>query len=128
MAEVLTGMQTSIVAARESARDARGGGPPSGPNDAMKNIRSQTEIALRGFLTPEQIQQYQGLNQQRPMPRGSQEENTDFQRGVVWVLRDGEPQSINVRVGIADLEYSEIKSDDLQEGDAVITRAQRVTN
>jgi HlyD family secretion protein len=94
----------------------------------MKNIRSQTEIALRGFLTPEQIQQYQGLNQQRPMPRGSQEENTDFQRGVVWVLRDGEPQNINVRVGIADLEYSEIKSDDLQEGVAVITRAQRVTN
>jgi HlyD family secretion protein len=128
LAEVLTTMQTSIAAARESSRGNRGGGPPSGPNDAMKKIRSQMEIDLRGFLNPEQMQQYQELGKQGRKPRGSREGNDDFQRGVVWVLRDGKPQAINVRVGIADLEYSEIKSNELQAGDLVIVRAQRVTS
>ncbi|WP_158966588.1 efflux RND transporter periplasmic adaptor subunit [Paraglaciecola sp. L3A3] len=129
MAEALASMQENMSAAREAARgDQGGGGRAPGGNDVMKKIRSQLDIELRGFLTPEQMEQYQGLNQQRRKPRETKEGNDNFQRGVVWVLRDEQPKRINVRVGIADLEYSEIQSEDLQAGDLVIVRAQRVSS
>ena len=128
MAIALENMQESMSKARETSRGLQGGGGrPPGGNDVIKKIRSQLDIELRGFLTPEQMKQYQGLNQQRRKPRVRKEGNDDFQRGVVWVLRDGQPKPINVRVGIADLEYSEIKSEQLQAGDLVIVRAQRVS-
>ncbi|MDP5031014.1 MAG: efflux RND transporter periplasmic adaptor subunit [Paraglaciecola sp.] len=126
LADAMATMQKSMLAARES-RSNMGGGPPAGPNDAMKKIRAQMDIELRSFLSAEQMEQYQALNQQRRKPR-SEGNNNELQRAVVWVLRDGEPQRVNVRVGIADLEYSELVSDELQEGDLVIVRAQKVSS
>jgi HlyD family secretion protein len=130
LGEVLAKVQTKMVAAREASRGqgGGGGGRPSGGNDAMKKIRSQLDIELRSFLSPEQIKQYQSLNQRRRKPRGDKGGKDSFQRGTVWVLRDGQPKRINVRVGIADLEYSEIQSDELKAGDLVIVRAQKVSS
>jgi len=43
------------------------------------------------------------------------------QRGVVWVLRDGEPVQVPVQIGVNDGQRTEILSGELQEGDQVIT-------
>ncbi|MDU0353988.1 hypothetical protein RS130_08630 [Paraglaciecola aquimarina] len=125
LAQTMENMQQSMAAARESSR-GMGGGPPQGPNDTMKKIRSQMDIELRSFLSPEQMEQYKALNQKNRRPRGNREKDDNFQRGTVWVLRDGQPSRVNVRVGISDLEYSEIESDELAAGDLVTVRAQKV--
>lgn len=43
------------------------------------------------------------------------------QRGIVWVLRDGEPVQVPVRIGASDGQRTEILSGELREGDEVIT-------
>ena len=43
------------------------------------------------------------------------------QRGVVWVLRDGEPVAVPVRIGASDGSYTEVLGGELREGDEVIT-------
>jgi len=43
------------------------------------------------------------------------------QRGVVWVLRDGEPVQAPVQIGASDGQRTEILSGELREGDQVIT-------
>lgn len=43
------------------------------------------------------------------------------QRGVVWVLRDGEPVQVPVQIGASDGQRTEILSGELREGDQVIT-------
>lgn len=42
-------------------------------------------------------------------------------RRTVWVLRDGKPQQVNVRIGVSDGSLTEVVEGDLKEGDAVIT-------
>ena len=39
----------------------------------------------------------------------------------LWVLRDGQPQAVPVTVGVSDGSLTEVASDDLHEGDQVIT-------
>lgn len=43
------------------------------------------------------------------------------ERGVVWVLRDGAPVAVPVRIGASDGAFTEILSGELREGDQVIT-------
>ncbi|MDP0501564.1 MAG: efflux RND transporter periplasmic adaptor subunit [Verrucomicrobiota bacterium JB022] len=43
-------------------------------------------------------------------------------RGTVWVLRDGEPQAVQVRTGLTDGIQTEIISDELSEGSPIILR------
>ncbi|MDN4501745.1 efflux RND transporter periplasmic adaptor subunit [Alteromonadaceae bacterium BrNp21-10] len=124
LADAMDKMQAAMQEMRESRSAMSGaGGPPPDMRELMKKLRSQTEAELKSFLTPEQMEKYQAMNQNR---RQSAAKNADYQRGTVWVLKDGKPQRVNVRVGIADLEYSEIVSEQLKDGDAVIVRAQRV--
>jgi HlyD family secretion protein len=50
----------------------------------------------------------------------------DFNFGEVWVLRDGKPERVRLRLGLADNEYTELLSvDALHEGDEVIVRVVR---
>lgn len=131
LANVLNDMQSAIQALREqrASYGPGGGGPPSDMRQQMRKLRSQVQTQLQGFLSPEQIEKYQALNQAQ-RPRRSARDNmneANYERGTVWVLKDGKPQRVNVRVGIADLEYSEVLSRDLSEGDLVIVRAQRVS-
>ncbi len=52
----------------------------------------------------------------RPQPRGAPEGN----QRTVYVLRDGAPVAIDVRVGASDGRRTEIRSGELADGDAVI--------
>lgn len=42
------------------------------------------------------------------------------QRGVVWVLRDGQPVAVPVQIGASDGSFTEVLSGELREGDQVI--------
>lgn len=126
VADVMSKMRESMSAAREAGPGGPGG-RPSG-NDAMKKVRSQMNIALQSILTPDQMEKYKVLGQSRSAQRRAGGEKQDYQRGAVWVLRDGQPSKVDVGIGIADLEYSEIKSKQLSDGDKVIVRAQKVTD
>ncbi|KXI28420.1 efflux RND transporter periplasmic adaptor subunit [Paraglaciecola hydrolytica] len=130
MADAMNNMRKAMQEMR-NAGPSMAGGPPQGGSssggDAMKKLRSQMEIELSSFLSPEQMEKYKGLNQQqRRKPQASEGDEVQYQRGSVWVLRDGEPQKLNIRTGISDLEYTEIVTPDLKDGDQVIVRAQKV--
>jgi hypothetical protein len=43
----------------------------------------------------------------------------------VWVLENGEPRPVRVLVGLSDAQYTEVRSQDLADGDAVIVRLAR---
>ena len=124
-AQMRQAMDTMRIAMQEmrNAAPSMAGGPPPNMGDNMRKLRNQMEIELKGFLSPEQMDKYQALNQQRRRPAATEQQ---LQRGTVWVLRDGKPERISVGVGLADLEYSEIVSDQLREGEQVIVRAQKV--
>ncbi|QHJ10900.1 Macrolide export protein MacA [Paraglaciecola mesophila] len=124
MEKVMQDMREAMQAARESS--PRGpGGPGGSPNDAMKKIRSKMNIELQSILTPEQMDTFKASGQSRPAK--GKANGKDYQPGTVWVLRDGQPVKMDVGIGIADLEYSEIRARGLKEGDKVIVRAQKVT-
>ncbi|GAC31558.1 efflux RND transporter periplasmic adaptor subunit [Paraglaciecola polaris] len=127
VADVMQKMRESMRAAREAGPGGPGGRPSSG-NDAMKKVRSQMNIALQSILTPEQMGKYKTLGQSRTGQRKASAGDQDYQRGTVWVLRDGQPVKVEVRIGIADLEYSEMQAKQLRDGDKVIVRAQKVTD
>ncbi|ABG41288.1 efflux transporter, RND family, MFP subunit [Paraglaciecola sp. T6c] len=121
VATVMENMRDAMQAARKSSPR---GGPGGSPNDAIKKIRSKMNIELQSILTPDQMAQFKAQGQTRNAQRKAGD--GDLQPGTVWVLRDGEPSKVNVGIGIADLEYSEIRARDLQAGDEVIVRAQKV--
>ena len=125
LSDAMNNMRKAMQALR-NAGPSMAGGPPQGGNDAMKKLRSQMEIELASFLSPEQMEKYKGLSQQRRKPQANEGDAVQYQRGTVWVLRDGAPQKLNVRTGISDLEYTELVSDELKDGDEVIVRAQKV--
>jgi HlyD family secretion protein len=120
---VMADMQLGIQQMRQNAQAA--GGPPPDMRAIMAKLHSKSLSELKSFLSPEQISQYQELLDQR-RKSNAEASASGYQRGTVWLLRDGQPQRVNVRVGIADQEFSEIVSDSLQSGDQVIVRAQRV--
>lgn len=51
--------------------------------------------------------------------RGSRRGNT----GEVWVLRDGVPSAVKVKIGLSDSKLTEVISDELADGSVVITGA-----
>ena len=52
--------------------------------------------------------------------RFQMDENQRYKDKGIWVLRDGQPQRVNVTEGISDDSNTEISSPDIQEGDEVI--------
>lgn len=127
LTESMSTMRKAMQDMRNSGPGMAGGPPPS-MGDNMRKLRSQMEIELASFLSPEQLEKYKSLNQQRRKPAPTEGEQANYQRGVVWILRDGKPLRINIRTGISDLEYTEIVSKDLNDGDQVIVRAQKVSS
>ena len=45
----------------------------------------------------------------------------DGKHTVLYVLRNGKPESILVEKGLSDITYTEIKTDNLKEGDIIIS-------
>ncbi|MCP5145547.1 MAG: efflux RND transporter periplasmic adaptor subunit [Gammaproteobacteria bacterium] len=128
-----------FVATLQSSLQASGGGPRGGgfggPPDFRNGIqlaRQKLQNELQAFLTPEQIT---ALMPGRPGGGGfggaggpgNGEQPVQVTPGEVYVLRDGQPQSMRILTGLSDNEYAELVRGDLKEGDEVVTRAVRDT-
>ena len=89
--------------------------------DSVKNVLRIPNTALR-FKATKYIKTL--LN----MPEVSQEEKNyrarmikDGKHVVLYVVRNGKPESILVEKGLSDLTYTEIKTDKLKEGDIILS-------
>ena len=89
--------------------------------DSVKNALRIPNTALR-FKATKYIKTL--LN----MPEVSQEEKNyrarmikDGKHVVLYVVRNGKPESILVEKGLSDLTYTEIKTDKLKEGDIILS-------
>jgi HlyD family secretion protein len=58
-----------------------------------------------------------------PRQPRAQREAAPTDRRTLWVLRDGQPRMLPIRVGVSDGSVSEVMEGDLRPGDAVITDA-----
>ncbi|MCU0659341.1 MAG: efflux RND transporter periplasmic adaptor subunit [Polyangiaceae bacterium] len=58
-----------------------------------------------------------------PRGEGRGEKGRGERPRVVWVLRDGKPQRVRVKLGVSDGSFTEIVEGELNEGDAIITDA-----
>ncbi len=85
----------------------------------MQAARQRLDNRLKSILSDEQFAKFQEQSQQ------FRTGGNDYKSATVWVLKDGEPQAVRVRIGLADSEYTELISDQLKNGDPVIVRAQR---
>lgn len=105
-------LQRAQATAR-AARQASGGGQRRGrrnPQSAAAFNAAFDEI--KPLLRPDQQTTLETLRGQFAGGGG---------RGVVWVLRDGEPVAVPVRTGATDGSYTEITGGGLKAGDQVIT-------
>lgn len=84
-----------------------------GANDAQRDAMREQ---IRAMLTPEQQALYAAMNAGR---RGSARGATT--PGTIYVLRDGQPVGVEVRLGLSDGNATELVRGELKEGDAVIT-------
>ncbi|WP_282007943.1 efflux RND transporter periplasmic adaptor subunit [Brevundimonas aveniformis] len=104
-----------LTRALQSARQS-GGGQGGGGRGAGRAARAEALNAafdeIRPLLNAEQQARLETLRTR--MAGGGQ-------RGIVWVLRDGEPVQVPVRIGASDGQRTEILGGELQDGDQVIT-------
>ena len=105
--------------AQQKARAARGGAAAAGGQG-----RGQGRNPARAAAFNE------AFDQIKPLLRADQQARLETlrgrfagggQRGVVWVLRDGKPVQVPVRVGATDGSYTEVMGRGLKAGDQVIT-------
>jgi len=87
--------------------------------DRRENAVRVPDQALR--FTPSRLSQ----GQQPPAPGGKSGAQEAARRGSVWVLRDGQPQRVAVKLGLDDDTYSEVVESGLAVGDQVIIGEQR---
>jgi HlyD family secretion protein len=79
---------------------------------AMREAMNQAFDQIKPILRPDQLTKLEALRSRFA---------SGGKRGVVWVLRDGQPAPITVRVGASDGTYTQIQSRQLKPGDQVIT-------
>jgi HlyD family secretion protein len=102
-----------LQAAQQSARTGAGtGGQERGRNPARAAAFNAAFDKIKPLLRPDQQTRLETL---RGRFAGG------GQRGVVWVLRDGKPVQVSVRLGGTDGSYTEVTGGRLREGDRVIT-------
>jgi HlyD family secretion protein len=100
------------VAARAAASGDR-----QAMREAMRKSMQEAFTRLEPSLRADQKTELAALR--ATMTQGGGRQGTTG--GVVWVLRDGKPQPVPVRVGATDGSFTEISSNSLKEGDQVIT-------
>jgi HlyD family secretion protein len=94
-----------------------GGGNFNFNNNAQANaIRNRFENMMSSVLTPEQMEKFRALRNQR----GGQPQT---RQGTLWTLEGGVPKAHDVRLGVADDRFTEVVEGDLKEGAQVIIRA-----
>lgn len=112
-AQVTPILERAQQTARASARGSGGGGARRGGNPASAAAFNTAFDEIKPLLRAEQ---QATLEQLRARFAGG-----GGQRGVVWVLRDGQPVQVPVRIGGTDGSYTEVVGGELREGDQVIT-------
>jgi HlyD family secretion protein len=140
-------MQKAIEELR-SQRNAFGGFPgPGGPGgnqrERFQQLRQRMINQLNGVLSAEQLAGFEaalssgfgagggpggppGAPGNGPSGSGGfQPDFANMRRGQVWMLENGAPKRVRVLVGLSDSQFSEVQSNELEEGDAVIVRVAR---
>lgn len=119
-------LEEQAAAMREMAEANAGAGGFGGFNrSGMANIRTRMDNEMKLVLTDEQYATYQSQQRQGGGGRGGNAGGQQLSPGEVWILDDrGQLARVGIRTGLADAEYTEIVTDQLQEGDEVIFRAQ----
>lgn len=126
--EVTKILEEQAEAMREMAEANAGGAGFGGFNrGAMANIRSRMDNDMKLVLTDEQYATYQS-QQRQGGGRGGNAGGQQLSPGEIWILDErGQLVRVAIRTGLADAEYTEIVTEQLQEGDEVIFRAQMAT-
>jgi HlyD family secretion protein len=122
------------------------GGPPRDQREQLGQLRQRMTNRLSGVLTREQLARFEqsfappgggagpggGFPGGPPGPgggalggEGGNGPPSGMRPGQVWVLEGGEPRAVRVLVGLSDAQYTEVRSPDLADGDAVIVRLAR---
>ncbi|HEY3515515.1 MAG TPA: efflux RND transporter periplasmic adaptor subunit [Gammaproteobacteria bacterium] len=138
--EAMTEFQTAMGQVRDPfAGGPPIGGPPRDQRDQMGQLRQRMTNRLSGVLTSEQLTRFEqsfgppggGAGPGGP-PGGGFAGGAGgggppggMRPGQVWVLESGEPRPVPVLVGLSDAQYTEVRSQDLADGDAVIVRLAR---
>ncbi|KKO46946.1 RND transporter [Arsukibacterium ikkense] len=98
----------------------------SGATDArqqMQQLRQKLNNDIRLILTAEEYQQFSELAAARRQQRQQTEQGTPAR---VWLLdAKQQPYAVDISIGLANDEYSEVLSGKLSQDDAVIVRAVR---
>jgi len=126
-------MQAAIAEMREGFQG--GGFPGGGFNNArerMQQVRQRMTNQLSGTLSPEQLAAFEQSFSEGGGGRGGfggsgarDPEAAGMRPGRVWVLENGAPKALPVRVGLSDSQFTEVRSQELEEGDEVIVRLAR---
>jgi HlyD family secretion protein len=145
--EAMTELQNAMGAVRDPfAGGPPVGGPPRDQREQMGQLRQRMTNRLAGVLTREQLARFEqsfgppgggagpgggfpggppGPGGLAPGSEGGNGPPSGMRPGQVWVLESGEPRPVRVLVGLSDAQYTEVRSPDLAEGDAVIVRLAR---
>jgi len=100
---ILLDARTKLAALREM--------PEEGRAKMAAAVRSETRLRIEDILRPEQRARYAELAAEQA-GRGGASRAT----GRVWILADGAPRPIEVRVGLTDGSATEIAGDGIAEG------------
>ncbi len=109
---ILDGMREKFRATREL--------PEAERNKAQERNRAEIREKVSALLTAEQKKRYDEMAAQGQAARGSGGGGS----GRVWVLEEGAPKAIDVRLGLTDGTMTEIVSGDVREGSEVIVGLQ----
>lgn len=108
----------------QSIRSQQSNNPMANPRQQFQQLRQALNNELRMVLSEEEFNRYQQLmSAQREQRQGRDQQGRSAE---VWVLNaQQQPELRRIQVGLANDEYAEVLSGELQAGDAVIVRAVR---
>ncbi len=107
---ILTDMRNKFMALREMPEESRG--------KMAAAIRNETRLRIEDILRPEQKPRYAEIVAEQGGRSGQQTS------GRVWVLEDGKPKAIEVRVGLTDGTATEISGAGIAEGMELLSGTQ----
>jgi HlyD family secretion protein len=103
---ILGELRNKFMAARDLPEEQRG--------KALAAARNESRARIEDILRPEQKARYAELVAEQAGRGGT------ATRGRVWVLADGKPKAIEVRVGLTDGTATEIAGEGIDEGTEVL--------
>jgi HlyD family secretion protein len=108
----------------QHARAQSAANPMADARQAFSRERQKLQNELQVLLSEPEYQQYLQFNDER---RATRQQGATGTAAQVWLLNNaGQPQAVNIRIGLSNDEYSEVLSGAVKDGDAVIVRAVRV--